>query len=71
MTSEPMTAAQKVAHPADDAAVAPIGAVKAKPVKAIRAMIDRYTWYEYAAIYAGIALFLFFRSVSSVSSSAA
>jgi multiple sugar transport system permease protein len=30
---------------------------RARPVKA---MIDRYKWYEVAAIYAGIALFLFF-----------
>lgn len=30
---------------------------KARPAKA---MIDRYQWYEVAALYAGIAVFLFF-----------
>ena len=32
----------------------------ARPARPARAMIDRYKWYEVAAIYAGIALFLFF-----------
>ncbi|MDB5587393.1 MAG: transporter permease [Devosia sp.] len=58
MTDQPLNiAAEKTAHPADDLAVVP--AVK-KPAKAVRAMIDRYTWYEYVAIYAGIFVFLFF-----------
>jgi multiple sugar transport system permease protein len=59
MTDQPLNiAAEKTAHPADDMAVAPV--VKKKRAKAVRAMIDRYTWYEYAAIYAGIFVFLFF-----------
>jgi multiple sugar transport system permease protein len=58
MTDQPLNiAAEKTAHPADDLAVVP--AVK-KPAKAVRAMIDRYKWYEYTAIYAGIFVFLFF-----------
>jgi multiple sugar transport system permease protein len=59
MTDQPLNlAAQKTAHPADDLVVVPV--LKAKPAKAVRAMIDRYTWYEYTAIYAGIFVFLFF-----------
>ncbi|MET3896476.1 multiple sugar transport system permease protein [Devosia sp. UYZn731] len=58
MTDQPLNiAAEKTAHPADDLAVVP---VVTKPAKAVRAMIDRYTWYEYVAIYAGIFVFLFF-----------
>jgi len=58
MTDQPLNiAAEKTAHPADDLAVVP--AIR-KPAKAVRAMIDRYTWYEYVAIYLGIFVFLFF-----------
>jgi multiple sugar transport system permease protein len=58
MTDQPLNiAAEKTAHPADDLAVVP--AIR-KPAKAVRAMIDRYKWYEYTAIYAGIFVFLFF-----------
>jgi multiple sugar transport system permease protein len=59
MTVQPLDIAEKAAHPADDAARAPV-ARKAKATRAVRPMIDRYRWYEYLAIYAGIALFLFF-----------
>ena len=55
MTIQPLDiGVQKTA----DAAAAPV--VAKKPAKAVRAMIDRYTWYEYIAIYAGIFVFLFF-----------
>jgi multiple sugar transport system permease protein len=58
MTDHPLNiATKKTAHPADELAIVP--AVK-KPAKAVRAMIDRYTWLEYTAIYAGIFVFLFF-----------
>ena len=58
MTDQPLNiAAEKTAHPADDLAIVP--AVR-KPAKAVRAMIDRYKWYEYTAIYAGMFVFLFF-----------
>jgi multiple sugar transport system permease protein len=55
MTDQPIDRAA-AAHPAETADVA----AKAKPIKATRAMIDRYKWYEYLAIYAGIFVFLFF-----------
>src|SRR5690606_20911684 len=47
----------EIAQPAivDDAVVA-----KPRKVRAAKAMIDRYSWYEVATIYAGMALFLFF-----------
>src|SRR5690606_15240104 len=36
------------------------------PSRSTRAMIDRYKWYEIAAIYAGIALFLLFVLAPSI-----
>jgi multiple sugar transport system permease protein len=40
--------------------VGPVVVKKTKRAKASRPMIDRYRWYELVALYAGLAVFLFF-----------
>ena len=50
-----------IARSAEVAAADSPATVKPKTrVRATKAMIDRYKWYEVAALYAGLALFLFF-----------
>ena len=50
-----------IARSAEVAAADSPATVKPKTrVRAAKAMIDRYKWYEVAALYAGLALFLFF-----------
>jgi multiple sugar transport system permease protein len=49
-----------VARTEEIAIVASPALVKPRRARAVRAMIDRYAWYELVAIYLGIATFLFF-----------